>query len=357
MPRIRGLLPADLPAVAALFRSTFGTAHWPGANQLEAYLQDALRGGPWYDEALSSLVYETDDGAVGGFLGVLPRPMVLRGRRLRAVVSTKFMVAGGHGRGGPAAVALLRAVMAMPHDLVLADVGSDDMRRLWEALGGGTVLLYSLYWRRQLRPFRHAVSWLRKQKVYGRPALGLRPFHRPADALFGRLSVNRFHRPPAGSATSELDEATFLAHYAKLAGPASLRVEFDAPAYRWTLEMAAAGRPASALRKRAVRAAGGEVLGWYICAVERARDWEVLHFLSRPAATADVLSHLFAEAWANGAVTIHGRINPQQIREFSARHAAIGSGPPWMLAHSRHPEVLEALYRGNASLSRLEGEW
>jgi hypothetical protein len=342
--------------VARLFRGTFGQGDWAGADRLQAYLETALLGGPWYDDTLSSLVYLTDDDRIAGFLGVLPRPMVLRGRRLRAAVSTKFMVDAEIGRG-PAAVSLLKALLAMPHDLVFADVGTDDMRRLWDALGGATVLLYSLHWRRQLRPCRHAVSWWRQHGIFGPLALALRPLCPLGDTLFGRLRVNRFHEPPAGSTRSDLDEATLLAHYADLAGRNSLRVEFDAVSLGWTLAMATAGRPRGSLRKRLVRNGSGAPLGWYVCVAEPGGDWEVLQMLSRPSSTAEVLSHLFADAWQSGAGAVYGRVHPQQMKDLSAGRAAIHSGPPWMLVHSSQPGVLDTLYRGDAFLSRLEGEW
>jgi hypothetical protein len=342
--------------VARLFRSTFGQGDWTGSERLESYLLKALTGGPWRDGALSSLVYVTDDERVAGFLGVLYRPMVLGGRRLRAAVSTKFMVDSEIGRG-PAAVSLLKALLATPHDLVFADVGSDDMRRLWEALGGATVLLYSLHWRRRLRPCRHAVSWWRRHGFGGPLALALKPFCAPADALVARLAVNRFHRSPAASTLSDLDEGTFLQHYAELAGPGGLRVVFDSASIRFTLEMAAAGRPQRTLHKRAVRDAGGELLGWYVCAVEAGGAWDVLQLLSRPASTGDVLSHLFADAWRGGCGELYGRLDPPQMKDFSARHVDIRSGPPWMLVHTHEPDVLDAILRGRAFLSRLEGEW
>jgi len=356
MRQVRAFMRQDVPAVAALLQKVFGTADGAGPPHLASYLENALLAGPWYDEALSSLVCLADDDRVAGFLGVLPRPMVLGGTRLRTAVSTKFAVDAEVGRGW-AAVSLLKAFLARPHDLVFADVGSDDMRRLWEAVGGTTVLLYSLHWRRRLQPCRYAASWVRKHTVYGPFAWALLPLCVPADALFARLHVNRFHAPPGESTSAELDEETFLRHYAELAGPGALRLEFDRPALRWTLEIAAATRPHSALHKSVVRNARGEILGWYMFFRDPGGDTDVIHFLSRADATSEVLAHLYAEAWRRGAATVSGRLNPQQMRGVSAQHAVISSGPPWMLVHSSRPEVLEAIHRGNAYLSRLEGEW
>ena len=356
MLRIRGFMPQDVPAVTALMKKVFGRPNWNTPEQIASYLESALLSGPWYDETRSSLVCLGDDGRITGFLGVMARPMILGGRRLQAAVSTKFMVDEQPGRA-QAAVSLLKAFLSRPYDLAFADVATEEMRRLWEAVGGTTVLLYSMHWRRRLRPFRWAASWLRKQRGYGPFALALSPFCIPADALFARLPVNRFHDPPDGSTTSELDPATFLDHYAELAGPNALRLEFDAPSLRWTWEIAAATRPGSTLHKRIVRSAGGEVLGWYICFFEPGADAEVIHILSRKASTSEVLRHLYADAWRSGAGAAFGRAHPPQMNDLSVEHAALGAGPPWVLVHSNQPDVLEAFHRGSACLSRLEGEW
>jgi hypothetical protein len=43
--------------------------------------------------------------------------------------------------------------------------------------------------------------------------------------------------------------------------------------------------------------------------------------------------------------------------DFSEKNCFFACRGGWTVAHSRNPEILEALNRGDAFLSRLDGEW
>ncbi len=79
-------------AVADLRRRTFRFSRWDSAEALQAYLKTAFLENPWYDEELPSLVYEESPGKIAGFLGVVPRPMVMHGKAIRAAVTTQFII-------------------------------------------------------------------------------------------------------------------------------------------------------------------------------------------------------------------------------------------------------------------------
>ena len=356
MVQIRAFARHDIPAVVDLYQRVFGLGTWVTPDRLASHLERAFLSGPWYDEEDCSLVCLDSDGGIAGFLAVLPRPMLLQGRPVRAAVSSKFMV--DPQRAPPlAAISMLKAFLGRPRDLALADLSNDESRRVWEGVGGQTVLLYSLSWLRLLQPCRYVASWV-GQRPFGKPlALAARPLCSPADALFARLDVNRLHRPPEGNTTAELDEATFLGHYAAFAGPEALRPDYDERSLRWLWDVIARTLPTQPLRKQAVRTESGQVIGWYVYFLARHGVSEVLHVASRKGSTSEVLHHLFADAWRNGSTAMYGRVSPSHMKPFSTRHAFFRSGPPWMLVHSKRPEILEALHRGVAFLSRLEGEW
>jgi len=82
-----------------------------------------------------------------------------------------------------------------------------------------------------------------------------------------------------------------------------------------------------------------------------------VHLLAGKGAAAVVFDHLLADAWEHGAVMLSGRLEPGMVREMSLRHCYFRQTGPWTLAHSRQPELLEAIRGGSAFLSRLEGEW
>src|SRR5947208_1467400 len=98
MERIRPFVEGDIPQVADLHRRVFRTgAH--SSEQLQAqyarYFKQVFLNNPWYDESLPSLVYETAQGAIAGFLGVMPRWLSLKGQPIQAAVSSQFIVEPG----------------------------------------------------------------------------------------------------------------------------------------------------------------------------------------------------------------------------------------------------------------------
>src|SRR2546422_10170131 len=85
---------------------------------------------------------------------------------------------------------------------------------------------------------------------------------------------------------------------------------------------------------------------------------EVVQVAARPDAIGEVREPLLHDAWRRGAVAVSGQLDPGAVRAAPDRYCVFHhDGGTWMLIHSRHSAVLEAIHRGEAFLSRLEGEW
>jgi hypothetical protein len=84
---------------------------------------------------------------------------------------------------------------------------------------------------------------------------------------------------------------------------------------------------------------------------------QVLQLAARPGAQGLVLSHLKRDAWDHGATAVTGRLDPSLLPALEAERACFRHGQPWTLSYSRRPEVLRAIERGKAFVSRLDGEW
>ena len=142
MELIRPFRREDIPPVLELFRTAFPETGKRVPARLESYFDRVFFESPWYDEALPSYVHLDRGGRIIGFVGIQPRPLLLRGRRLRAAVATKLMTSSA-GDEPLAAVRLLSRAFAGPQDVLLSDLSNDAGRRIWEGLGGITALLYS----------------------------------------------------------------------------------------------------------------------------------------------------------------------------------------------------------------------
>jgi hypothetical protein len=98
-------------------------------------------------------------------------------------------------------------------------------------------------------------------------------------------------------------------------------------------------------------------LGWYLYYAEPGGIGEVVQIAARDGSVDDVLDHLFYDAWRHGVVALSGQLQPRLLRALSDRSCLFRHGGAWMLVHARDPELISVIHRGDAFLTRLDGEW
>jgi hypothetical protein len=357
MARVRLFEPPDLDDVAGLHRLVFGarSSGAPAASEryreyfTQVFLEDAPGGG-----AVRSLVYEEDDGRVTGFLGVVPRRMTLDGHPVCAAVSSQFIV-DPTARKAIVAVQLAKTFLDGPQQLSIADEATDAARRIWEALGGTTALLHSLYWTRPLRPAQLALSFLRNRASLAPLAMAAGLPSRLVDTLATRLPYSHLHQTRPSVEADALECQTCLEHLPAF-GRASLRVDYDAPTFAALLTAAARRRPDGRFRAAAIRR-GGEVVGWHLYDLGLDGIAEVLQVAAAPSSIGAVLDHLFYSAWREGASAVAGRLDPRFMQVYSDKYCLFHRRGPWVLVHARRPEFVRPFQSGDAFFTRLDGEW
>lgn len=350
MAEIRPLAQGDIGELARLFARVHPRAQRASQSECEAYFHHVFFANPWVDAELPSWLAWEGSQAVG-FIGVVPRPMRLRGRALRAAVVTQLMV-HPEKRHGLAAAQLLRKALAGPQDLTLSDGANDASRRMWEALGGLTSTLYSLEWRRQLRPARAALE--RAARLAGRSTAFLgAPFAALADALTAR---RRALRSPSRLREEPLDAASLLTALDQAAARVALAPSYDARSLEWLLVEARAKRRHGELQARLLRDAAGELAGWFLYYANGGAS-KVLQLHAREGAEHLVIHHLLRDAWRRGSIAIEGRMEPRLARALGESHCVFHAAGAYALVHARDAGVLSALAGGDAFFSRLEGEW
>lgn len=299
-----------------------------------AYFEHVFLGNPWRDESLPSLVYVNGTGRPVGFLGVVPRPASFQGQPIRIAVSTQFMVHPDHR--GVAGLHLMKEFLAGGQDLSLADLANDASHRLWERLGGRTARIPSLQW---------TLAFMRMPRPLRTPLrFALRGFW------------PRWHAP-RGVRRGPLTPKLMAEQLPELLQGVSLRPEYDVPSAEWILHQLVIKRGLGEIRSGALWNDTGEaVLGWYVYYADAEGMGRVVHFVARRGARDVVLQELFARCWREGLAAITGRL------EAALQHHARKIGltcrreGPWMLVQSPRREILEAVDRGDAFLSSLEGE-
>jgi hypothetical protein len=356
MATLRIVTERDVRAVAALFGRAYPEYRSASQPACESYFREILFDNPWCDPQLPSWVAE-EDGRICGFYGVMPRPMLLRGRPIRVAVTCQFMV-DPDPRYSLTALQLAKACLSGPQDLTLADGAHDLSRRMWIGIGGTAPLLYSLHWTRPLRPARYVLSLLKERAALPLPlTLAARPLGALIDALASRLRPNRFYREESELTEEPLDSATMLAHLPEVLDGNALQPVYDARSLAWLLDQAARKMRHGKLRARAVLDGERRLIGWYLYYVRAGEVSEVVQLAARNGSFDRVLQRLLADAWRHGAAAVRGRLDPRYVQELSDRHCWLRREGTWTLVHSRHADIIAAIQQGNAFLSRLEGEW
>jgi hypothetical protein len=349
----------DIPAIAQLWLRAFRRRDGAASPRLQRYFEEIFFASPWSGLDLPSLVYEEAGLGVAGFLGVIPRRMMFRGRPLKVAAASQLMV-DERARGYPG-VKLMRAFFAGPQDLGFSDGANDFAERLWRSCGGAVAQLYSLKWTRILRPAQYARVRFKERasRGYGYVAELFEPVCDVVDTLAAWTGPGA-RRMPRGAdcwIEEEPSERTLLWCVQHLAGARALAPAYEADSFHWFLEMAGRKKMHGTLRKAVVREPTGELAGWYLYYLEPGGVGQVLQFGARPNAATRVLDCLFYQALKQGAVAVSGQLEPRFTKALSASRCDFDWSGFAVVAQSRNTALLSAIHEGDAFLSRLEGEW
>ncbi len=358
---IRRFIEEDIPPVAALFHKLYladdsARAESSLRHTGEVFNEIFFRN-PWLDENLPSLVYEAEDGAITGFIGVTPRRMTIKGRAILAAVSAHLMLDPDR-RADLAGLRLLQKFLSGPQDLSIADFANDLGRKIWDGIGGRMSYIHSLQWVKLLRPSARALSLAAgKLPVLLRLSPIERPLGRLFDAMLTRIAPRHFRFAPSDLIPQALDDETLLECVSQFSAFYSLCPEYDERSLPWLIRRAERMTLRGELRKVALRDNSDAIAGWYLYYLKAGGSSEVLQMCARKGYASAVLDHLFHNAWSNGSELIAGRLEPQLLPTLSGRGCYLNCGPPWVMIHAHDPEILQAFDRGDVFLSKLDGEW
>jgi hypothetical protein len=268
-------------------------------------------------------------------------------------VSTQFMVDPDR-HAGPAAIDLMKRLFAGPQDLSFSDGAHQLSRQLWKRLGGDVALLHSLDWTRILQPARYGMDALRTMRLPGLIQHVLRPVCRALDAIASRRDP--FRVPLPTGVAEEATPETLLAWLSRWSGGEALQPAYD-ESLVWLLRHAGEKKRHGVLRSRLVCNAKGEHVGWYLYYLKSGGTSTVVQVRARRHSAALVLNHLFHDAREYGALALSGPVQPELMEELVATRCIFRCQGLGVLVQSRNPELLASIHRGDAHLSRLDGEW
>lgn len=354
---IRPLERADLPAVCELYEQVSRSGGSTPPPQLLGYFEH-LHDQPWADPEIPSLVYESTDGRIVGYLGSSPRRMRLDGRALR-VACSENLVAHPDFRDRGVGALLVRRYLAGPQDLTLTDGGNETMRRIWVGLRGQALVHASIGWFRVFRPGATAVALLERRgssRPLRRAVGALTP---PLDDASQRLPRVRARLVPTepDCTAEELTTTALLEQISQAPRWYRLYPDYDAAYLEWLFrELSAVQSLRGRLVRHLVRGRGGQVLGWYVYFLPYRGVAQVMQIAAPTGYAEPVFDHLLWHAASGGAAAIHGRVEPALAGVLANRRCQLRPSV-WALVHSADLTVLALLGSPKSLLTRLDGEW
>lgn len=342
--------------VCALFlRGMRGRAGEP-TNALKNYFREIFFTNPWVSSDISSLVY-FDRGKLVGFLGVIPRQMDFRGRKICVAVTSQLVV-DRQQHHSFAGIELLRHFLGGPQDLSFCDGVSEQAHRIWTGLGAQAARLYSFNWLRVLRPFGTARNFGDRVEgllgVLGRTAAAGAA---PLDFLISKLPHSAL-RPPESKCTSTALNVEQLYNCVQEVGwREALKPSYELASFRWLMAQVASNRSAGDLLMAAVHDAGGNLCGYYVCQAKGGGYASVLQIgVRRHDLFDNVLSALLRDLWQHGCTSVKGQAIPFALVNLTNQYCLFRQAHTCVLFQAKDPAIAEAILRGDAALSRLDGE-
>ena len=345
MGNVRPMTRNDIPQFVKLYRRVSTLGAKGSDEELAAYFRKVYFDHPWYDERFPSLVYEETGAGIIGSLGATPRPMTHRGRPIQSVISTNFLVDPDY-RNSLAGISLLKTYFSGSQDLAICD-GNEKSRALWEALGGSVSLSQSLGWTFPLRPFAYLLRQLHlPQAVAAVP-----------DWLAGRMPRSPFRQEKTGLVSEKLSAATFFECIETCTSQYTLKPVYDEGTSGWMLNHLERKSRTGTLHGNLLRDDSGKIRGMFLWYLNRQKVARLMQLVSRHGDVADVFAHLLHAAWAAGATTLSGRLEPELTPCLEGTYGLLRGRAAWLLIRAADPDLLQAIQSGNAMLTLLESEW
>jgi hypothetical protein len=357
MSEMRPMRREDLSQVAELYRLVDKSDWRVPPAELPEWLDRTLFGHPWVDPEIPSLVHVGGSGEIVGFVGSHVRRMRFDGLPIRMAAAGP-LIAHPKVRGNAVGARLLRQFFLGPQELTITDGASDEIRQIFELLGGQMMHPSGVAWARVFRPW----SYLGNRAMHANPQVRhrVKPWARRLLPLLDNPSehLGGYFSPPAASGISDepLTPELLLEHLPAATRSLRLTPDYDEAMLGWLFAELHRNRTWGVPELRLVRNARGRVLGWFIYYVLAGEGCRVIQLAAHERDEGAVLDSLFAHAVARGGAAVQGRVEPRLLPHLAARGAVFRFSPR-SLIFSKDSDLLGAVTSGHALLTRLEGEW
>jgi hypothetical protein len=352
MSEVRPMVAEEIPQVAELYRVVDHSDWRIPPSEIVGFFQRILVDDPWTDPEIPTLVHVEDSGEITGFIASHVRRMSFDDTTIR-LASGGPLIAHPKVRNRAVGPRLWKQYIAGPQELTIADGASDEMRQIFELIGGQMMHPSSMAWARVFRPFSFMGS-----RVFHLHPRGKAVGERVWPGLDLVTAKANYFRAPTGRATTiePLTPQLLLEHMPVVTRSLRLFPAYDEPFLNWLFSELHDNRTWGKPVRRFVRDDKGRALGWYVYYLLPGEGCQVIQVAARDRHAGDVLDALFADAVEHGGAGLQGRVEPRLLAALAHRGSVFRFSAR-SLVHSRDPELLAVLAAGQALLSRLEGDW
>jgi GNAT superfamily N-acetyltransferase len=353
---IRRFTDADITQTADLHQRGFELPKKDGQRSAyQTYFRTTFLESEWVDNDCPSLAAVDNGGRVIGFLGVVRRPMSVNGMRIRAALSTQFVV-DPEWRNRLVGIELLKRFLSGPQDLSFTDEAAERSALIWERLGGVRSPIHSMYW---LAPLRPAGLWIWKIRRAGHaflPALAC-PIAHAGDELIDRMTRRGRCPTQIELQQRQQDPELVLENLSELRNEWPLAPNYNLQDTQRLIEIARSRTAFGDFRSVSLHRQDGRLAGCYMYYASPGGLSEVIQVAARRGLESEVLSHLIETASEEKAAGLIGRMDPRIQHAVAKSICTVSPRQSFMLVHARNRSIERLITSGSALLSRLDGEW
>lgn len=333
----------DIGEVVRLFDRAYRGGPGRASPECEALYEDVFFDAPCQvGSKLDSLIWEDEQGCIGGFCGMHPRSLMLNGQMVSAATPGQLMMAP-ELRGLGIGLELVDRFFHGGQDVTFCVSAGDATRAITTRLGGTNPKEKGLLWRKVIRPRRS----LARRVSLARKLGPLRHLASPFVANMSRDRAAEHDDPPP----LETIETVYQRAFADL----QFHPVFEADHMKWKLRTAvAANRPG--MLARVVDVGDGPV-GWYVWFLEFDGTASVVDLVCVPGHYQTVVEHLLQHAGRTAAESIGGYCHSAPEAEaLTSAGASLWYVESKFLFHTCNTDWRKAFPDGPQYLSVFDGE-
>lgn len=352
MGKVRYIELSDIEQVVDLNIKSFVRSKDLSREQQYDLFKEVCFNNPWYNDQVRSLVYEDSNGNIKGFLCVIPKHFVFEGLHIVVGVAQHLMV----DQVPMASLQLFKKFLSGPQDLSITDMAVDIGKPLWERLGGNTIYLHSIYWRKPLRMLSF-LSSMTLTGIYQKKCFyPVKSLLRVADNVMSKIPSSYVKFKNSSFLLDELDEKDFLSYIENFINGKSLRPIYNNKSISWLFSRLKNETRFGEFQKIKVLDPEGNLLGWFLYNLLKDGTSNVIQIVAYDHSMELVLKALFYDAFSKGAIELVGRLDPKYMKIYFNSRCLFMPGRNWMLAHSRNKNIINSLHNNDMFFTRLEGD-